>query len=68
MARKKVEAGQVTKADAYREAARTLGNNAPIPKVQEFIRTTFSIEMSRQQISQYRAIEKLVEVLRERVA
>jgi hypothetical protein len=48
----------VSKAFAYRAAAKELGKKADLGLVQQYLREKFSIEMERTQISQYRTNEK----------
>lgn len=48
----------ITKAAAYRDAADKLGKSAPLDDVQKFLLDNFGIDMSKNQISQYRSNEK----------
>lgn len=60
MARKAdgAEGSKVSKAHAYRDAAETLGMEATLEEVHNFIIEKYSIDMSKTQISQYRSNEK----------
>jgi hypothetical protein len=49
---------KISKAFAYRDAAKALGKNADLEEVQKHIRDNFGINMEKTQISQYRSNEK----------
>jgi hypothetical protein len=49
---------KISKAYAYRDAAKALGKDADLDAVQKHIRDNFGIDMEKTQISQYRSNEK----------